>query len=381
VKLLGAALGILFGLVVGAALIHAVLPTARAREERYRLSQARASCQVLLIGPSYANMVLPADFDAEARRIGLDKRLCKLARAGMVGFELKREIDFALSQDWKQLELVLVDTTLGESPGFSEGNWFKSRAVEWHTVAGMKWLLEYYRANPKRSPELRVWVAHARHLLSHYASLGRAPELVGWREPLKTTTARLRDKAERKAREQREQSAKKSKDDAKPRRAEKKKKRSDPEPRKSRLAKAESRKSKAEKAGVQEATATEGARAQRRLRQHLARVAELVETNRTRKQTPRYGGDAWVRQLRDQVRSYGHEAFFVHAPVYYGPRVPLASAQGKDRIVLLRFNDPERFPELYQLSSRGTTNHLSKSAKPIYSRLLANELLTHWKRR
>jgi hypothetical protein len=134
VKLLGQALGILFGLVVGAVLIYTLLPAARAREDRHRLSQSRATCQVLLLGPSYANMVSPNDFDAEARRIGLDKRLCKLGRPGMAGFELKREIDFALGQDWPKLELLLVDITLGESAMFPEDNWFKSRAVEWHTL-------------------------------------------------------------------------------------------------------------------------------------------------------------------------------------------------------------------------------------------------------
>lgn len=379
-KLLGQALGVLFGLVVGAVLIYTLLPAARAREDRHRLSQARATCQVLLIGPSYANMVRPNDFDAEARRIGLDKRLCKLGRAGMAGFELTREIDFALGQDWPKLELLLVDITLGESAMFPEDNWFKSRAVEWHTFSGMKWLLEYYRTYPKRSPELRVWVAHARHVLAHYASLGRAPELAGWREPLKTTRMRLEAREERDAIEQREQKAKKAKDDRKPPRA--KKKRSDPEPKKSRVAKAESRKSRTATAGSQTAKPTKGeVRAQRKKRQHLARVAGLVERNRAQRKKPEYAGDAWVRKLRGQVRAYGREAFFVHAPVYYRPSPPRSSAHGEDRLVLLRFNDPERFPELYLGSSRGSTHHLSKAGRPIYSRVMANELITRWKRR
>jgi hypothetical protein len=116
----------------------------------------------------------------------------------------------------------------------------------------MKWLLEHYRRYPKRSPALRVWVAHARHVLAHYASLGRAPELVGWREPLKTTRMRLQDREARDAIEQREQTAKKAKKakgDRKPARA--KKKRSDPEPKKSRVAKAKSRKSRTASAGSQ----------------------------------------------------------------------------------------------------------------------------------
>jgi hypothetical protein len=384
-RLLVRGLGILLGLVIGAALIYALLPAARAREDRQRLSEKRAWCQVFLIGPSYADMVVPSAFDDEAQRIGLNKRFCHLGRTGMVGFELEQEIEFALSHDWPKLELVLVDVTLGETIGFQEANWFKSRAVEWHTVAGMKWLLDHYRGNPKRWPKLRIWVAHVRHLLAHYASLGRAPELVGWREPQKKTPrTRRRDNAKRAEIEKRDAAA--AERDAKERRA--KKSRPEPEPQRTKAAKARARKAKLAKS-KREASKADSAKAEvpkaetreeRALRTHQSQVAELIESNRESKKKPRYFDDAFIRRIRDKVRARGKEAFFVYAPVYYAPKLPISSERGKDPITLLRFNDPERFPELYLLSSRGRTSHLRVKARPIYARILADELHARWKR-
>jgi hypothetical protein len=386
VKLLRAAIAILFGLVLGAALIYALLPAARAREDRHRLYETRGSCQVLLIGPSYAAMVVPKAFDEEARRIGLNKRLCMFGKQGMRGFELAQELDFALSQDWSKLEVVLIDITLEDAPSFHEANWFKSRTVEWHTLAGMKWLLEHYRANPQHSPELRVWIAHARHFLAHYASLGRAPEVVGWREPLKTWRTRQRDNAKRAAKKQRDRGAAEAKRDAKT--AREKKRRPEPEPLRTKTAKAKDRKAKIAKSKSEPSqadppkseTPNADPQSERKLRKHLSQVKKLVAWNRKQKKKPRYVEDGWVLRLRDKVRARGREAFFVHAPIYGGLSLPISSARGKDPIVLLRFNDPERFPDLYLLSSRGSTSHIKVAARPIYSRILANELLARWKR-
>jgi hypothetical protein len=196
---------VLVGLLLGAAVIYALLPRARAREDRQKLEAARATCQVLLIGPSYANMVQPNVFNAEARRIGPGKQLCKLGRAGLAAFELAQDVDFALTGPWPKLELVLIDVTLGPKPAFPEGNWFKTRTVEWHSLAGLKWVTASYRDRQSKPPSLRVWLSHVEHFLAHYVSLGRAPELFGWREPLKVlTTGRVKRAKPKEAKEAKE---------------------------------------------------------------------------------------------------------------------------------------------------------------------------------
>jgi hypothetical protein len=373
--------GILAGLVVGAALIYALLPRARAREDRRALNAARADCKILLIGPSYANMVVPSAFEAEARELGFDKRLCKIGRSGLAAYELSQEIDFALSEPWPKLELVLIDVTIGRAPGFPEENWFKSRTVEWHNLAGMNWVLDYYRHHPKRSPAPRVWLAHVEHVFSHYVSLGRVPELFGWHEPRKVI-ARTKSKAK---------AEKKKKDEArKPVAAPEGVARTGIEGRRhDRKTAAKSgttddsaggKRSKRKKArsAKRRAETAESARLSSKDRQGLAATAKLVQWNRAQRKSPEYGESEWLESLRGQVRRRGHDAFFVIAPVWYHPPLPPPSVRGDLPLTVLRFNDPERFPELYVPEARGNTHHLSRVGRPFYSRALARELFVHW---
>jgi hypothetical protein len=373
--------GILAGLVLGAALIYALLPRARAREDRRDLNAARADCEILLIGPSYANMVEPPAFEAEARQLGFDKRLCKLGRAGLAAYELSQEVDFALSEPWPRLELVLIDVTLGRAPGFPEGNWFKSRTVEWHSLAGMNWVLDYYRDRPKRSPSPRVWLSHVEHVLAHYVSLGRVPELFGWHEPRRVIA---RTKAKAKAAKEKQDKARKpaappegvARTGTAERRPERKtaaksRTRDDSTGKKrSKRKKARSAKRRAEMAEVRRHSSKD--------EKSLAAMAKLVEWNRAQRKSPQYGQSEWVESLRAQVRRRGHDAFFVIAPVWYRAPVPPPSVRGGLPLTVLRFNDPERFPELYVPEARGNTHHLSEVGRPFYSRALARELFARW---
>jgi hypothetical protein len=365
---LARASGILLGLVLGAALLQVLLPRARAREDRARLNETRASCEVLLIGPSYANMVVPKDFEAEARALGHETKFCNLGRAGLAGPELAQEVEFALSEPWPKLQLVLVDVTLGRKPAFPEGNWFKQRTVEWHNLAGMRWLRDYYRDYPKRSPPLREWVSHGEHFLAHYVSLGRAPELFGWREPIKVLTAPRAvgaDPPKKKKRQARREASK-----AKAAAAES---RPGGKSSKNRSRKARKKDSAAPKEPVADAHLS------RKDRQGLAATAELVAWNREHARHPTYGESKWLYSLREPIRRRGYASMFVIAPVWYHPGPPADSAGKNPKLPFLRFNDPERFPELYVPEARGNTHHLSAAGRPVYSRIMARVLFARWK--
>ena len=41
---------------------------------------------------------------------------------------------------------------------------------------------------------------------------------------------------------------------------------------------------------------------------------------------------------------------------------------------MLDYNDPDRYPELYEVEARGNTSHLASSGRVHYSRLLARDL-------
>jgi hypothetical protein len=99
-------------------------------------------------------------------------------------------------------------------------------------------------------------------------------------------------------------------------------------------------------------------------------IAKLAQAKRKR----RPGSSDWPLELRSIVRTHGAEAYFLIAPVLYSRVVPDRAVDGKDRLVVMDFNDPERYPELYLESVRGNTSHLKDEGIPEYSRLLARKL-------
>lgn len=369
------ALGVALGLLLGAVLLYMLLPPLRAREDRRRLLAAHKYCQVMLIGPSYADMITPKVFDAEARRIGLDKRVCKLGRAAMTGYELVQELDAALSKDWPKLELVLVDITLGRPPSFPEENWFKSRTVAWHTLEGIRWLEAYYADFPRRKPGFREALAHFGHVLAHYASIGRAPELFGWRERKKSWNRLASDAKKAKALRAKEKAAKQKLRTRKAKAKARAKAKATPEPKATQLAAA----GKIDKrARPPSASAGPLAKSAEKAAKHREKLMALTAWNAAQARRPRYQDGEWVRRLQALIKSHGREALFVIAPVWSHPAPP---APGKHRVPLLRFNDPTRFPELYTPQARGRTSHVSRAGRVVYSRILANALLPYVKRR
>ena len=273
------------------------------------------TCSVLFVGPSYVDdQVYPEAFNREADRIGYDARACKFGTSGLRGFELRNVIDRVLRHGWPRLELVVIDITLGDSIGFEPANWLNPRVVEWHTFDSVPWLFDYYERARARKGEKPPFLSHAKHVFAHYSQIGRGVEALRSFELLE----RLRPAAEPTRRQRR--------------------------PRKERVR------------GVA-------------YERHLER---MIAARKSR--GPKYGKSAWALELRSLVRQHGKEAYFLIAPVLYSPRIPRSSRRDADRLVVLDFNDPIRFPELYEEGVRGNTSHLRGDGSTRYSELLANEL-------
>jgi hypothetical protein len=279
----------------------------------------RNDCSVLVVGPSYvASQILPEVFNREAERIRLRERICRFGTAQLRGYELRRVLERLLEHDWPRLKVVVIDITLGDGIAFEPENWMKPRVVEWHTLGSVPWLLRYYderRPLPlgDRLPRL---LAHAKHLSAHYAEVGHGIELVGSFDFVE----RLRPD-------------------------------SGPLPKR--------RSSKASKRKRERGDA---------YRRH---VQGMIEQGSKRR---RNDGSAWALELRELVRARGKEAYFLIAPVLYSPAIPKQALRGKDRIVLFDYNDPRRYPELYEERVRGRTSHLNKTGSTRYSELFAREL-------
>ena len=86
----------------------------------------------------------------------------------------------------------------------------------------------------------------------------------------------------------------------------------------------------------------------------------------------------WPRLLRSQVRAYGYEPIFVESPVLYAKK-PFRP-DSKDPLIVLDYEDPERYPELYTKDVRGRTSHIQGEGIRLYSSQLARSLLELRKR-
>jgi hypothetical protein len=310
------AIGFLLFELVRRALVPPV-PGPIERELASVLAQ-RSSCTVLAVGPSYVkSQIVPDAFNREAERIGLRERICKYGASSLRGYELRTVLERLLEHEWPRLKLVLIDITLGDGIDFEPENWLNPRLVEWHTLESMPWLLAYY---DEREPlplgdKLPRLVSHAKHLLAHYAEVGKGVEMLGSVDLLE----RFRPKSEPAAQSEAE--------------------RAERRPR--------------------------GARYERQVRNLIERRGKRGRNN---------VDSGWALELRSLVRAHDKEAYFLVAPVLYTARIPRRARRGKDRLVVFDFNDPERYPELYEERVRGNTSHLSRAGSIRYTELLAREL-------
>ncbi len=307
------ALGTVAGLAAASSALFLAMPKARPEADRAAVLAVSAECQVLVVGPSYVKEVLPEVFDAEAARVGFDKRACRLGRTNLRGYELEHELDVLLSHRWPKLERVVIDITLGDSLSFDPENWFKPRVIAWHTFRAIPWLHRYYVQHfARESNPITMIAAHAGHIAANYLSLGRAAELF----PGGGTTTEPTRKTPK---------------------------------------------------------ARKGSN-----RSHQAKLSALKRKKRLITAKHQTTSARWALELRRVVRRHGHEPIFLYSPVWSGLKPPLRVGHGEDPLVLLDFDDPARFPELYTADVRGSTQHLNDRGGHIYSKLLVRELQAIW---
>jgi len=322
-------LGVVAGFVLTAALLYGVVPHRPnlVDERREMALVAREYCEILFVGPSYVFAgVEPDVFDAEARRIGLNVRSCKFGVSGLKGYDLKLNIESLLEHDWPRLELIVIDITLGEGVAFAEENWFKPRVLEWHTVGSIPWLLAYYADDGRSWREKGPLVlAHLEHVAAHYTRLGGGQELL---EDVKLFE-RLAGPKRRKPRDSQASDAN-------------------------------------EVFREDEKTRITGAEFEYRIRTLRKKKAERMKSRRL-------SSGEWPLELRELVRSHHREAYFLFAPVLYTRTPPKNALHGRDKLVVLDFNDPDRFPDLYREEVRGSSHHLNEKGGLVYSALLARE--------
>jgi len=307
--------------------------------EHARVAAERERCQVLFVGPSYvAAQIDPSEFDAEAARLGRRVRSCKFGGTGLRGAELQVHLERLLALGWPRLSLVVIDVTLGPAPRLEKGNWYQPRVIQWHTTASMRWIADYYRKRAEAVPGELI-AAHLKHVAANYLNLGNGLEKVSLLALAQRARAAVGLPAELPV----------------------SKVVIDYERHQRRRVRAK----KAQASAYLKKTSPA---------KHDRSVTKLIEQKqRIRARDKRMDSD-FPLVLRALVRARGHEAIFILAPVWRARPARAKQPAGAEPIVLLDFNDPAAFPELYEPRNRGRNHHLSWYGALAYSRHLAREL-------
>ena len=312
----------LLGLAAAAVVLYALVP--HDRPALTPVLAERDRCQVLVVGPSYVNIGFEVQtFDAESARIGLGLRACKYAQSALQGYELRHVLDLLFDKPWPKLQYVVIDTTLGPGMGlgFERDNWFKPRVVDWHTFRALAWVSEHpdHRATTWRQRAELFW-GHVEHLALNYLGVGRG---IG---PLSNVRV---------------------------------------------LARGPVATSGFIGSGLTHIVHREkGHPGYARTLQKL-----IAQKARQRAQHDEISG-AWPLELRALVRSHGYakQVAFLVSPVLSAKRDIKGAGTGPDPLVVLDFDDPARYPELYTVDVRGETSHLGGRGPTIYSELIARAI-------
>lgn len=336
-------LSVIAGLLLGAVVLHAAGGEMRTviSLDRERVLEQSDRCRVLVVGPSYVMGQFDEQiFDEEAQRLGHPPPYaCKFGATGLRGLEVHVQLGRLLAEGtWPSLSLVVVDTTLPWVARLDEANAFHPRVIQSHTLQSIPWLLQYYHIHPEELT-LAALGGRAAHLVVNYLNIGAGPDTLSSLH-LARRTARVLGAGSHVPRTSIEEHRR-----WRERRWRRKARRNDDYQRKT--------------------TPSEHERAMTQLRADKAQHAqELLEAD-------------LLLPLREMARARGAEAVFIQAPVWRGQPPALEQPVPHDPLLFFDFNDPARYPELYEPANRGRNHHLSWAGGQVYSRLLARTVLAH----
>jgi hypothetical protein len=280
---------------------------------------------VLFVGTSrvYRN-VIPGEFDSRLAEHGIEVRSFNLGAPGMRAFETDRMLRYLLRRRAPRLRWVVVER--GDSdPRPRSWEERTERAVAWHTARQtVAAVAASWRLDLPRSEKAALVASHGRQFLRRLLNYGAGPALV---RGLERSRLPLEDWG-----------------------------------------------ATAGYRGLEE----EGSRVHRgRRRQFLRQVDSFRRTVAENRRRQRPLGDlaeASLAALVEQgglVRAAGPEPILLIGPNDGRLRgLELAAVD----LELLNFDDPVRYPQLFDVELRYDSSHLTTAGSRLYSRLLADEV-------
>jgi hypothetical protein len=277
---------------------------------------------LLVIGPSFVRIhFLPPLFDRRMHENGVDLVSFGFGMSGLTGAEMDYYIERILEMPLPKLKWVLIDVTLSQEPRLDRGNWWNRRVIAWHVPEEYPALQRgVLAAKGELWPKLARLATHARHVLLNVGNVGEG--VYALNHAVWTSSQRVQ-----------------------------------PRSRFHLGSSAHGRPNKKAEAY------------QRHAREHTAASARL---SKARKQPPRRN-NAFALKWRDAFRARGVDTFFVISPVLTDARIP-SKVRGARSLHVLDFNDPEKYPALYDPKLRYEPVHFVYDGAVLYTETLADVL-------
>ena len=270
-----------------------------------------ADYDLLVIGPSFVREhFVPPLFERRLRERGhvvsaFGFGITSL-RGGEFDYYLRRVLDLPMPR----LKWVICDVSIDQTRPLEKRNWYKRRQIQWHAPAQFMFMGRLIMAGGGDLEERLVYVSrHARHALLNLGNVGEGVEALrsGWwtgeERPIPQRGAFVpsvwsQDRLEASRRKYM-------------------------------------------------------ARGERVHRIHVKRLLKL-RAREARKPRP----NDIMRGWRDAIRTRGAEPLFLLSPIMTDGRMRL-EVPGDEPLRVLDFNDPRRYPELYETEVRYNLHHFN----------------------
>lgn len=287
------------------------------------LAARGAKYDVIVFGPSFVQMhFVPPVFDERMKELGHPVRSFGFGMSGLRGGELDYYLARVLELELPRLRYVLTDVTLDQDRPIERSNRFKRRVIYWHDPAQLAFMqrIIYTRTDDPHKRNRYLW-RHAQHALLKAGNVGEGIEglrqgtLLG-KQPKLHSRAAFHMNAARGKKQLKE--------------------------------------------------------AARYLKRNEKRFAKKAKKLAKIRANPLKKGrnSGFARDWRDRVREAGLEPYFVITPVLGSARLATA-VPGDEPLRVLDFNDPTRFPELYDPSLHYDQSHFHWQGAVLFSRKLA----------
>ena len=110
---------------------------------------------------------------------------------------------------------------------------------------------------------------------------------------------------------------------------------------------------------------------------YLERVAQLDAGNAAAVAIDGHPSSAGIRAQVTAIREHGAEALFYIGPRDFARPASYRLAEAGVIPILFGFNQPSRYPELYEIENHFDRSHLDREGAELYTRLLAEAFVEH----